>query len=84
LQTAATELLPRRGVRRDYPAQSLFDIARGFSRRIPMSRLVEIEPDIRPYLASLIVRAVHKAGDALVVPRNLRIQSLAEEEFDQY
>ena len=38
-----------------------------------MARLVEIEPDIRPYLASLIVRAVYRAGDNLVVPRNLRI-----------
>jgi hypothetical protein len=38
-----------------------------------MARLVEIEPDIRPYLASLIVRAVYRAGDNLVVPRNLRL-----------
>lgn len=49
-----------------------------------MARLVEIEPDIRPYLASMIVRAIHRAGDALVVPSNLRITTLAEDEFDQY
>ena len=71
-------------MRRDYPAQSLFDIARGFSRRVPMSRLIKLEPDIRPYLAAMIVRAVHRAGDALIVPRNLRISTMADDEFDQY
>ena len=81
---AAVELLPRKGVRRDYPAQNLFDVARGFSRRVPMARLLEIEPDIRPYLASLVVRAVHRAGDALTVPMNLRVDRLTEEEFDSY
>lgn len=49
-----------------------------------MSRLVEIEPDIRPYLASLIVRAVYYANDALVVPSNLRLQQLSDAEFDAY
>ena len=49
-----------------------------------MARLVEIEHDIRPYLASMIVRAVHRAGDALVVPHSLRISALADDEFDQY
>ena len=58
LQVAPVDLLPRRGVRRKLPALNLFDVARGFSRRVPMARLLEIEPDIRPYLAALIVRAV--------------------------
>ena len=49
-----------------------------------MSRLIELEPDIRPYLAAMIVRAVHRAGDALIVPRNLRISTMADDEFDQY
>ena len=49
-----------------------------------MSRLIEIEPDIRPYLAAMIVRAVQRAGDALVIPNSLRIQTLADDEFTQY
>ena len=48
------------------------------------SCLIELEPDIRPYLAAMIVRAVHRAGDALIVPRNLRISTMADDEFDQY
>jgi len=47
-----------------------------------MARLVEIEPDIRPYLASLIVRAMYRANDTLVIPRNLRLTQLADDEFD--
>ena len=33
-----------------------------------MLRLIKLEPDIRPYLASMIVRAIYNAGDALMVP----------------
>ena len=58
LQVAPVDLLPRWGVHGELPALNLFDVARGFSRRVPMVRLLEIEPDIRPYLAALIVRAV--------------------------
>ena len=58
LQVAPADLLPRQGVRRELPTLNLFDVAKGFSRRVPMARLLEIEPDIRPYLAALIVRAV--------------------------
>ena len=49
-----------------------------------MSRLVEIEPDIRPYIAAMIVKAVQCAGDALVVPTSLWIQAMADDEFNQY
>lgn len=62
----------------------MFDVARGFSRRVPLARLLEIEPEIRPYLASLVVRAVHRAGDKLVVPRGLAIDALQEDEFEAH
>ena len=32
----------------------------------------------------MIVWAVHRAGDALIVPRNLRISTMADDKFDQY
>lgn len=37
---------------------SLFDVARTFSRRVPLGKLMEIEPDLRPYLAAILVSAV--------------------------
>ena len=82
LQIAANELLPRR---RGEPAtQRLFDVARGFSRRVPMSRLLEIEPEIRPYLATLVVRAVHRAQDTLCIPQDLDVRRLSDSEFEKY
>ena len=38
--------------------QTLFDVARTFSRRVPLGKLIQIEPDIRPYLAAVLVAAV--------------------------
>ena len=49
-----------------------------------MARLLEIEPDIRPYLATVVVRAVRNAGDALQVPQSLRLHQLSDQEFDNY
>jgi hypothetical protein len=39
-----------------------------------MSRLLEIEPEIRPYLATLVVRAIHRAKGKLYVPEKLDIE----------
>ena len=60
--------------RKPYQPQSLFDVARAFSRRVPLGRLVEIEPAVRPYLASLLVAAVDKAGEVLRVPMSLKLE----------
>lgn len=49
----------------------MYDVARGFTRRVPLGRLVEVEPDIRPYLGSLLIWAIAKAGDKLVIPEGL-------------
>ena len=46
-----------------------------------MSRLIEIEPDIRPYLATIVVRAVQRAGQALTVPEQLRLNIVTEKEY---
>ena len=54
----------------------LQDIAKGLARRIPLTKLVELDADIRPYLASLMVAAMHKAGDTLVVPDDLRVKPI--------
>ena len=57
------------------PARTMLqDIARGLARRVPLTKLVTIDADVRPYLASLLVAAMHRAGDELVIPSDLRFR----------
>ena len=57
----------------------LNDIARGLARRVPLTKLVQLDGDVRPYLAALMIATLNKAGDELVVPDTLRIKRLTEE-----
>ena len=70
--------------RKPHQPQSLFDVARAFSRRVPLGRLVEIEPAVRPYLASLLVAAVDKAGKVLRVPMSLKLEQVTQEDFENH
>ena len=54
-----------KGVKSGKQPQTLFDVARTFNRRVPLGRLIQIEPDIRPYLAAVLVAAIQEAGEAL-------------------
>jgi len=60
----------------------LFDVARGLARRVPLTKLVALDGDVRPYLASLMVAALHRAKDKLVVPNDLEIQTVTREQFE--
>lgn len=61
----------------------MFDVARGLARRVPLTKLVALDGDIRPYLASLMVSALHRAKDKLVVPDNLRIETVTRDAFEK-
>ena len=63
---------------------SLYDVARTFSRRIPLSRLVQIEPDIRPYLASVLVAAMQEAKDTLTVPADVKLRVVSPDQFQAH
>ena len=52
LQTYPINMILCQGIRHDYPTQNLFDLAWVFSRHIPMSHLIEIKPNICPYLTT--------------------------------
>jgi hypothetical protein len=52
--------------------QSLFDVSRAFSRRMSLGRILEVEHDVRPYLAAVIVAAMQRANDTLVIPKDLK------------
>jgi hypothetical protein len=43
---------------------------------------VQLDGDVRPYLAALMIAALHKAGETLVIPDKMAIKRLTEEEFD--
>ena len=53
----------------------LFDVACGLARRVPLTKLIALDGDFRPYLALLMVAALHdhRAKDELVVPNDLDI-----------
>ena len=60
----------------------LFDVTRGLARRVPLTKLVELDGDVRPYLAALMVATLARAGETLVVPEGTRISTMTREAFD--
>ena len=66
------------------PARTMLqDIARGLARRVPLTKLVTINADVRPYLASLLVAAMHQAGDELVIPADLKFRQITADAFEE-
>ena len=70
-----------RAVKSGKQPQTLFDVARTFSRRVPLGRLLQIEPDIRPYLAAVLVAAVQEAGETLKLPAGMSVEHMADDDF---
>jgi hypothetical protein len=74
VRALAVEMVPRQARRRgDTAPQTLFDVARQFSRKVPLAKLVTLEDDVHPYIACVIIDAIRMAGETLVVPADLRI-----------
>ena len=79
-----TNILPTGSQRRGPARAMLQDIARGLARRVPLTKLVMLHADIRPFLAALMVSALHRAGDELVIPDDMKLQLKTKEEFDNF
>ena len=62
LLAGKTAKVPHRALKRTYQPGNLFDVARGFARRVPLTRLAEMDGEVRPYLAALMVAAMYKVG----------------------
>ena len=60
----------------------LFDITQGLAQRVPLTKLVELDGDIRPYLTTLMVAALVWVGKTLVLPESMRILMMTREAFD--
>lgn len=45
---------------------------------MPLTKLVQLDGDVRPYLAALMIAALHKAGETLVIPDKMAIKRMTE------
>ena len=45
-------------------------------------KLVELDQDVRPYLAALMVAAMARAGQVLTIPAKLDVKEVSDAEFD--
>ena len=72
------DALPRGDRGRRGPSRTLlFDVARGLARRVPLTKLVKLDGDVQLYLAVLMVAALYRAGETLIVPRLLDVKTVA-------
>ena len=60
----------------------MYDVARGFARQVPLTKLVNLDLDIRPYLTSLMISALHRHNDELVIPQGLKFRQVPIEHFE--
>ena len=54
----------------------------GLPCRVPLTKLVELDGDVRPYLATLMVATLVQVGETLVVPEGTRISTMTREAFN--
>ena len=69
------DVIPRgESGRRQGPSRTLlFDVARGLAHQVPLTKLVELDGDVRPYLAVLMVAALMRAHKTLTIPDTLKL-----------
>ena len=63
---------------------NLWEVARGFSRRVPLMCLIQYESDIRPYLTALMIEAIRSAGETLQIPSDVVINMMSPEDYKAY
>ena len=84
IAAALFDAIPRgEGGKQRGPSRTLlFDVAHGLARRVPLTKLVELDGDVHPYLATLMVAALARVGKTLVVPEGTRISTMTREAFN--
>ena len=60
----------------------MWDVARGFARRVPMTKLVHMDSDIRPYLAALMIAALYHHGKTLKFPQGMKYEILPVKDWE--
>jgi hypothetical protein len=56
-------------------------VARTFSRRVPLARLIQVETDVRGYLAAVLLAALAAAGEKAYLPSSLQYETITDEDF---
>ena len=81
---ALFDAIPRgEGGRRRGPGKTLlFDVSYRLAQRVPLTKLVELDGEIGPYLATLMVASLARAGKTLVVPEGICITMMIWEAFN--
>ena len=51
----------------------LFDITRGLAHRVPLTKLVELDGMVQPYLATLMVATLVRVHEMLTIPVTLQL-----------
>ena len=49
----------------------MWDVARSFARRVPMTKLVHLDANIQPYLAALMITALKYHKETLKIPDSI-------------
>ncbi len=62
----------------------MLDVAKSMQCKISMTKLMETDPNIRPYFAALVVSVLATLGEHLVIPRGLAVKELPTKEFQDY
>ena len=75
---ALFDAIPRgKGGRWRGPGKTLlFNIAHKLAHRVPQTKLVELDGDIHPYYAALMVATLAWVGETLVVPEGIHITTM--------
>ena len=81
---ALFDAIPRgKGGRQRGPGKTLlFNVAHGLASRVLLTKLVELDGDIHPYLSALMVATLAWVGETLVVPEGTRITTMMREAFN--
>ena len=70
------------GKRRGLSRTLLFNVAHGLACRVPLTKLVELDGDVCPYLTTLMVATLARVGETLVVPEGKPITTMTREAFN--
>ena len=60
----------------------LFNVDCGLAQRVPLTKLVELDGNVRPYLTTLRVATLARVGETLVVPEGTCITTMTREAFN--
>ena len=58
----------------------MWDVARGFACRVPMTKLVHLDADIQPYLAALMIATLKHHKETLKIPDSINYEIIPDAE----